>query len=408
MIETLKCSNCEAPLVPDPKKPTLVCAYCGFHLKNTLFAPPRPRHPPHQPAVQRPPVSKYMWLFYVVPLALAALGAIPAILIGSRSSPSVKSPSAISVRRPVDPVRHREEVLSKYVGCLDSTYWHMKQSNDRYRSWRKKQPERAPTCKERRVYGLYEVRGAGCKANLERIEKEGNAGLSDLDRLARDYGAAIDELAPLTKTATSYYNKKGYLLDDCAKGQALHPKLMAAFKKVAAAGTVFRALLAKETTGALKRCIERSARSPQQKGTLLWAKMIQAAGDTVAVLRVQWKSTPPDLQAIKAAMARFDEASTAADAMTEEQKKVSGYNSWSSSKANDLAAAGIAFLKSRAGRRFSHSRRVQIRWGWDKHRIDGTFEKVVRKYVEIIGQMHSMKDCGRLLKCEDDQCPEPR
>jgi hypothetical protein len=424
MAQTLKCPNCKAPVEPDPKKPTVACAYCGYHLKNTLYAPPKPKTPPHQ----RQPIQRYMWLFYVVPIVLAALGAIPAIIMGTcvrstKFSVSVNTPTTTGASpRPTrasrtraatkaekkDPQREREAVLTAYIDCLDGTYWRVVQSDKRYRSWRKRNPERAPTCKERYImYGLYEVGGADrCNRKLEKIGTP-PPDLAGVHQSVTRYAAALAELGPLTKELDSYYDKKAFLLDDCGKARAKHPLLMAAFEKTRAARDALLEALSVKVKGTLARCIARTEKLPEHRGTLLWARMIQVAGDTVTALRTQWKAAKPDLQQIKAALARFNEAVAPLETLDNEQKRRSGAD-WAGRGANEFSAAGIAFLKSRAGRRLGSSARFWISRGSDRHGIDGTFEKVLKEYNDLLEEAHHMKHCGRLPRCDDDRCPEPR
>ena len=405
-------------------KPTMACTYCGYHLKNTLYMPPRPPSPQPSAPIAHPPAAhpsmrRYLWMFYVLPFVLMALGAIPALISSSRVERATRQASRVAASAsaaassnkpiPVDPQRQLEQKLALYIDCLDDTYWRMLDSRRRYLSWIK-DARSGPTCKERNLYGLYELGSTAAQSCAEHCAtaRDQTPSFPPLEQAAAAYAKAIAQIAPLLTEATSYYSKKSYTLDDCARGKELHPKLMASFDSTTRARDALRAILADKTRGTLQRCIDRTKGPTHSVGAHRWALLIKEAGDVVGALRVQARAPKPDMDAIKAAIARYVKASTALEAVGKAQQEAAGFDWTIKRYVDDFQTAAIAFLKSRAGRRFDHSRRTQIRWGWDRHGIDGTFEKVVAQYNGLVARMAYLKECSRLLLCEDEQCPEPR
>lgn len=422
MSQSIKCPNCKAPVEPDPARPTIACTYCGHHMKNTLYVPPKPKPSP-PPAGQPPAMRRHMWLVYTVPVVLIVLGFATSWLLRSRSRPTTTTRSgSTSAALPahhqreqtkLDPSRQLELKLGLYIECLSNTYRFMLENGrDRYLGWIK-DPKAGPTCKERWAsHGVIAAATSwveGCGKQAEEAAAL-PPDLPVLERAGTAYAAAVQKLGPLLVQAAAYYEKKSYALDDCKKGQELHPKLMAGFKGLVEARERLKPLLAARVKGSLQRCIDRSQGDAGRKVIHHWARAVKLAGDALIEMRAQWKVKQPDLDRVKKAVARFDEALTAMEALGDAEKGEAGWSyHWHKRPMDEFQSAAIAFLKSKAGRRLGATNRHLIRVsGWKRSSIEGTFEKVAKHYDAIVAGTAQLKHCGRLPPCDFEECPEPR
>jgi len=127
--------------------------------------------------------------------------------------------------------------LNAYIGCINRLSGRSYQSRSRYFSWAAKS---GPTGKERIIYGLYTIYDTSdCKKGVEAanaLEPHDAA----LEAAATAYVSAVTKLAPLLKEADDYYTQQNYKDDKMAKGQALHPRLVAAWDEFASADQKLR------------------------------------------------------------------------------------------------------------------------------------------------------------------------
>jgi hypothetical protein len=191
------------------------------------------------------------------------------------------------------------EKLNAYVGCINRLSERSYDSRKRYFSWVSKN---GPTGKERIIYGTYTIYDTSdCRKSVEKANalEPRDAGL---EAAASTYVEAVSKLEPLLKEADDYYSQENYKDDRMAKGQALHPRLLAAWDAFASADKALRAGV--ETIND-KRAIERLAEIESKEGRKaryhVEALMIQAK----RVLRAQ-DAANPDLAAITQALNEYE------------------------------------------------------------------------------------------------------
>lgn len=177
---------------------------------------------------------------------------------------------------------------------------------------------------------------------------------------------------------------------------------MAGYEKLARARAAFRALIFVRVKGTLQRCLDRTREDPKKVVAHRWAGMIMAAGDLMSALRVQHEASKPDPEKIKAAIRTFETTASKLEALSEEARKSAGFDHWRKDDVDEFVASAVAFIKSGGGRR------VRIWRGADRHGVDGTFERVLSRYNELLREAIHLKECGRLPQCEDAECPQPR
>ncbi len=420
MPRTITCPNCRGPVKPDPERPTLACKYCQHHFENPVYQ--RPEGQGQESTRATPLVLGALIVGLIVIIVVVVLQnsstrrkgtrltvktgplKVQRITTGPGPAPRPRSRDAA-----LPPERALEAKLAVYIKVVDETYERVERSRRRYRSWQKGKLG-GPTCKERYVsYGLYSLgsyyvksgrRGAG---QAEKMPPS----LPALHKAAGAYVEALAWLDPVLAEASSYYDRKGYAVDDCARGKALHPKLLIGFEAVARARAALRRELDVKVKGTLQRCLDRTRDNPKKRAAHLWARVIKAAGDMVIALRGQHQHSRPNKKQIKAAILKLEQAVAPLQALDAEAKRSSGYDR-SQSAVGDLVTAAVAFLKTGGGRRFTFHDRLQLGRGARKHGIKGTFQYVLMRYNRLLPLMVHLEECGPLPQCDDDQCPEPR
>lgn len=147
--------------------------------------------------------------------------------------------SANDTRDPADATNESlTQKLNAYVDLLNTVSSNVFSSYDRYGLW--VDLEKGPTGKEPNVYGLYQFNDYS--SYLEAADKASALTPQiDLDKDFPAYKAAYLKLKPLADEAYAYYDQEDYKDDNFAKGQKLHPDLVAAFKEFEAASTKFAA-----------------------------------------------------------------------------------------------------------------------------------------------------------------------
>jgi hypothetical protein len=129
-----------------------------------------------------------------------------------------------------------------YIACLNSHSERAFASRDRYLSWSAKT---GPTGKEKIVYGVYTLYDpADCIRGIEEANKTEPRDAA-LEKAGSAFGEALFALVDAVRQADNYYEAGDYKDDKMAKGKALHPKLMAAYDRFAAADAELRPVIEK-------------------------------------------------------------------------------------------------------------------------------------------------------------------
>jgi len=290
--QVVRCPNCQAPLTVDPGRPVLRCEYCGADVKQTVAMQPvqRPTPPPasgpsaEQLAQGRRVMKLVLWITIgstVLPVII--IGAVCAIgmhTAGSTISSSVKSARSVgddiassiraaesAARRAArtagasarsagaepeaapDPEAALAAKLAAYLVCINEESRAVHESRGRYLGW-VRDAVKGPTCKESCVtWGIFKLTPAtgarSCTEGVARLKTAAPRN-AELEAAGDALVASLQELAPLVGEAERYYSQKDYEDDSCAKGQALHGKLLPAFARFDKADGALRAVLARE------------------------------------------------------------------------------------------------------------------------------------------------------------------
>lgn len=142
---------------------------------------------------------------------------------GTTTSPEGKAIAATSKK------------MNAYADCLNGFGRNIGTARTRYLSWA--DAKSGPTGKERHIYGLPKVSldpESRCAAKVAKVASQ-TPSMPDLEAAAVRFVKELRTAHTVINQAHAYYKAKGYKGDAMAKGQTLHPKLMAAFEGFLAA-----------------------------------------------------------------------------------------------------------------------------------------------------------------------------
>jgi hypothetical protein len=284
-------------------------------------------------------------------LPIAAAGTLVVLLAGIGaavflvSAPSttvvdapVSVPAAVYTTAPGDPLGRQPLTPQKIppsarlgapgllenIGCT-SRAGRALDSEHRYRSWRK--GDDAPTCTERYVsYGLYTLYD---NAPEECREAAAAAPAGEARDAAQELADALVPLIATTNEAESYYEAEDYKDDACAKGVALHARLLPEYARVRAAFA--RVLAARDALA--------STPPPDDEKMAKYRALIDAALLVGKAARLDPKTDAAvALNKRKEALAAYEKARTDAGDLSAIGVSIEGLKKWARGS-NDFAGS---------------------------------------------------------------------
>ena len=121
--------------------------------------------------------------------------------------------------------------LNDSIQCFNQTAIRSSESYKRYVSWVNEKT--GPTCTEKFIgYGLYSLPDASAVCKKAKEEAALAPKLPDFDAAVIEMVTVFEEIYPLTKQASTYYDQGDYKDDACAKAKEMHPKLIEGFQKM--------------------------------------------------------------------------------------------------------------------------------------------------------------------------------
>ncbi len=309
MPKAYTCPNCQAPLRADPRRASITCEYCGYDVKQTIavpsvLRPPRqPITPPREVVVQMPEVGRSVrrWIWISV-----ALTVLPGVLIAvcttwtahtiTKGAQGVGNSLRGGLGKASDPDAQLSAKLRVYAECLSRNSTSVQRARDRYQNWRAAGAE--PSCRESCVsWGVSQIylnRGSGgCLAEVQKA-RTAPPGLPALEAAGDRLTGALDAIATVADEGHRYYDEKDYKDDACAKGRALHPKLVAGFAAYFAAEQEVRGILDKELPALQQRLLERAQRDDPQGFLAPYLKTVMECRRLLDVLRGMAEGTGSD------------------------------------------------------------------------------------------------------------------
>jgi hypothetical protein len=153
-----------------------------------------------------------------------------ALILGPASPAQAADPAPQTLAAKVQP----------YIACLNRHSERAFASRARYLSW---SARTGPTGKEKIIYGVYTLYDpADCSRGIEAANnmEPHDAGL---EKAGSAFAESLFDLVAAVRQANDYYEPGNYKDDNMTGGKLLHPKLMAAFDRFAAADAGLRPVI---------------------------------------------------------------------------------------------------------------------------------------------------------------------
>lgn len=171
---------------------------------------------------------------------LSALSRLSALaLAAALASAALVTPAHAQQPAAANPAAALGKKLQPYIACINRLSERSLSSRERYLSWVNEKT--GPTGRERIIYGLYTIYDTkDCEAGVAKMAAE-QPSARELEKAGAEYAGAVSVLYKLLEEANDYYDQGNYKDDKMAKGREMHPKLMAAYTRFAAADKALRA-----------------------------------------------------------------------------------------------------------------------------------------------------------------------
>lgn len=267
--------------------------------------------------------------------------------------------------------------INAYVGCINRLSERSYQSHQRYFSWVGK---KGPTGKERIIYGTYTIYDTSdCKKNVEAANAL-EPREPELEAAASVYVEAVVALEPLLKQANDYYDQQDYKDDRMAKGKALHPKLVAAWKAFASADVKLRAAIDVIND---KQAIERLAGIESTEGRKARYHVESLMIRAKHLLRTE-NTTPPNISKITEALTSFEAMVRATEDYAAANKDSRIDSSLINDAKNYLGTAKRLMRRLRDKVPYSSGERMILNSGGGGWMVEGSPARLTRDYNQLI------------------------
>ena len=277
--------------------------------------------------------------------------------------------------------------VQAYIQCYNSADKRGHDTIERYASW-VKDMKAGPTGKERVVYGLYEISESTMQSCQKEIMAavESQPALEPLDGTARHYLDAFVALADRVNEADKYYDRKDYEDDGFAKGKKMHAPLVQAMENFKAASSAFSDALEVENDKLLAQERDHVEKTEGRK-LRYWRMLTMAEAKQLTNIIAEEKF---DIDKATAKLAEFEKAADelAAYAKDHKDELPTMWSMMDSSIESFRIAAKERVRRVRDKKSYSQSEIMRLNGssGWT---VDGSAEKLVRQYNELVGRSNS-------------------
>lgn len=279
------------------------------------------------------------------------------------------------------------EKLGQYIECMNYTSKRVVDSRERYMSWVKDEKV-GPTGKERNIYGLYEINTDSCYRSLDKAKTMAPP-LPDIDPVAVQYRAALEELLPTIKDAHKYYDQSDYKDDKMAKGKTLHPTLMAGFAKFESVNKTFEERVIKLNDEVGERQMQRMAKDPTRKFQYLETVSMHNAKALIKLAEIDELKELDEAKfdvALQTYERSLTDVETYADTNKAEASKVHMFSIFTSAARDYLKSAKELLRRKRDKKDFNK----EFFSNSSPQMVDGHPAQVIDKYNTLINRSNSL------------------
>jgi hypothetical protein len=284
-----------------------------------------------------------------------------------------------------DPFQALFQKINAYRKCVYRYSDRALDSRRRYLSW-KKDLKKLPTCKERYVSrGMYTVSDPTYGEQTVAKVRDAKPRLAELEQAGDRYLKALKVLAPLLKEADAYYTEEDYEDDDCAKGKALHPKLVAAWAEFEERDQELKRALVPREVELYRRGMARSEKAHGKGARYFFFKCMLEVRQLHDELRAQSRLDKPDVGKIEQIVTGFQQTVAALEGAYEKNKESLRSTALSScvSDAKEVSLAAKEFWRrKKKGKRFRSIERGMLS-GAGAWMVKGSFARVYNYFNKL-------------------------
>lgn len=253
--------------------------------------------------------------------------------------------------------------------------------------------KKGPTCTEKRISG---VRSPGYTPNLPRdLMKTVKARpkLKKLDKKAKQMAIALDALYKLQREAATYYRRRGYKKDNCAKARALHKKLVNAWAAYADADYFIRGFVTKRNDARAAKELKTIKRKYGKRMRYWHKRGIVDGKAALQVIKAQMRAGEKrDLTKMRAAHDKYAPTVAKITALATKNRAVAdtfGYLRFQRKAAAYLKAVNELVSRLESGKPLSKYQQKQLDKGATY--IKGTMPVVFNKYNAMITESNRIR-----------------
>jgi hypothetical protein len=277
--------------------------------------------------------------------------------------------------------------LSGYIECMNRFSSRAFDSRSRYLSWADAEKGPAGARNAMGLYSLYDPKQC----------LEGIAGAKDIDpknpelEAAGDaYGAALAKLVPLLDQANDYYEQKNFKDDKFAKGQELHPKLMAAWDEFSAADIKLRGQVSVLNRAERERSL---AEREKTEGKNLMTLLDRASLEAQDLMDLGSVDDPSKIQvdAFTAQLDSYEKAVLAVDgyASSHANEQPTAFSFTLSALKDYLTASKELMRRARDKTPYSSSDKMNL-GGSGEWMVNGSPGKMLKEYNDLVDAMNRL------------------
>jgi hypothetical protein len=311
------------------------------------------------------------------------------VALGGCKKPKMDDPPPDKAAAPAPKPTEVSEAdkTNAYIECSNRFVERAYQARDRYLSW--VDAKKGPTAKSS-VLGTYTLVGdvaTECRAKIDRVAGA-KPSMPELEKAGEALVASLEVLGPLLEDANDYYGGHAYKDDKLEHGQALHPKLMAAFDAFAAADEGMSAELGKLEDENLDRQLKELAGKPDRVPYLITATI--ATGKKLMRVVSGVDIDKIDLAQLEPALAAYEAVVVELVNWTKAHKVEFDVSQFAQSTAPQVAFQTRALIKHRTDKAAWSSGDKVLIDGGNPDMVEGHPAAVVKAYNDVISASNSL------------------
>jgi hypothetical protein len=268
--------------------------------------------------------------------------------------------------------------LQSYIECQNRFSSRAHESQRRYLSWADAEKGPAGAKNPMGLYTLDEPKQ--CIDGIAQ-SKDMDPDMPELEKAGDAYAVALGKLVPILEEANDYYEQKNFQDDKFAKGQELHPKLMAAWEEFDKADSALDSQVKVLNRAEREKSLAEREKTGADLGTHLDRAMLE--GETLMSFNAQPQEI--DVEKFGAQLAVFEKAANALQtyASSHSNEQPPAFSFMLDGMKKYLTAAKELHRRARDKVAYSSSDKMHL-GGSSERMVNGSPGKMLREYNSMV------------------------